>query len=123
MLIGVGDYDVFSDHLRPTRWISLGSFNVPKNTSEICVTIPWREAWLVAHPTNFGKQIGGRNYNVYHYIHINSMKKLYDYTKREKFNKYYLKWLGYTKRWPEMEPYKSETIEFRPLGQGLDEKN
>jgi len=123
VLIGVGDYDVFSGHLRPTRWISLGSFNVPKNTSEICVTIPWRWAWLVAHPTNFGKQIGGRNYNVYHYIHINSMRILYDYTKREKFNKYYLKWLGYTKRWPEMEPYKSKKIEFHRLGQALDEKN
>ena len=98
VLIGVGDYDLFSGSLRPTRWISLGKFNVSKNSSKIWVTIPWREAWLVAYPTNFLKQIGGKNYNVYHYIHINSMKTLYEYTKREKFNKYYLKWFRIHKK-------------------------
>jgi hypothetical protein len=115
VLIGVGDYDLFSGDLRPTRWISLGKFNVSKNTPRIWVAIPWREAWLVAYPTSFGKKIGGKNYNVYHYIHINRIKTLYDYTKREKFNKYHLKWIGYTKRWPEMEPYKSGKIEFHQL--------
>ncbi len=123
VLIGVGDYDLFSGSLRPTRWISLGKFNVSKNSSKIWVTIPWREAWLVAYPTNFLKQIGGKNYNVYHYIHINSMKTLYEYTKRENFNKYYLKWLGYTKRWPEMQPYKSKKIEFHRHRQASDEEN
>jgi len=120
VLIGVGDYDLFSERLQPTRWISLGTFNVSKNTPKIWVTIPWRKAWLVAYPTNFLKQIGGKNYNVYHYIHINSMKTLYDYTKREKFNKYYLKWLGYTERWPEMEPYKSGKIAFHQVHQEIN---
>ena len=123
VLIGAGDYDVFSERLRPTRWITLGKFNVSKNTSKIWVTIPWRKAQLVAYPTNFLRKIGGKHYNVYHYIHMNSMKTLYDYTKIEKFNKYYVKWLGYTEKWPEMEPYKSEKIEFHPLGQASDEKN
>ena len=120
VLIGVGDYDLFSERLRPTRWISLGNFNVSENTPKIWVTIPWSKAWLVAYPTNFLKQIGGKNYNVYHYIHINSMKTLYDHTKREKFKKYYLKWLEYTNKWPEMEPYKSEKIEFHQLRQASD---
>ena len=123
VLIGVGDYDVFSERLRPTRWISLGKFNVPKNTPQIWVTIPWHKAQLVAYPTNFLRKIGEKHYNVYHYIHINSMKTLYDYTKIEKFNMYYLKWLGYTEKWPKMEPYKSEKIEFHPLGQAFSEKN
>jgi len=123
VLIGTGDYDLFSERLRPTRWISLGKFNVSKNTPKIWVTIPWHKAQLVAYPTNFLRKIGGKNYNVYHYIHMKSMKTLYAYTKKEKFNKYSLKWLRYTQKWHEMEPYKSEKIEFRPLGQGLDEKN
>ena len=93
-----------------------------KTVQKIWVTIPWREAWLVAYPTNFLKQIGGKNYNVYHYIHINSMKTLYEYTKRENFNKYYLKWLGYTKRWPEMQPYKSKKIEFHRHRQASTKK-
>jgi hypothetical protein len=115
VLIGVGEYDPFSNNLRPTRWISLGKFNASKSTPKIWVTIPWRKAWFVAYPTNFMKKIGGRNYNVYHYIHIKRLKTLHDYTKREKFNRYYLKWFGYTKQWPEMEPYKSEKIEFHGL--------
>ena len=120
VLIGAGDYDLFSERLRPTRWISLGKFNVSKTTPNIWVTIPWRKAWLVAYPTNFLKQIGEKNYNVYHYIHINSMKTLYDHTKREKFKQYYLKWLGYTKRWPEMEPYNSEKIELQRFHQKMN---
>jgi hypothetical protein len=117
VLIGDGDYDVLLSGVRPTRWISLGRFHVAQNAPKIQVAIPWRKAWLVAYPNHFGKKIGGKYYNVYHYIHIAQMKTLYDYTKKEKFKKYYLKWLGYTKRWPEMDPYKSQKIEFQPYHQ------
>jgi hypothetical protein len=117
VLVGDLEYNLFSSAIQPKRWISLGHFNVSKNTPEIKVNIPWREVWLVAYPTRFTKKIGGKYYNAYHHIHIAQMKTLYDYTKKEKFKKYYLKWLGYTKRWPEMDPYKSQKIEFQPYHQ------
>ena len=73
----------------------------------------------MAYPTTFAATVAGRNYNTYHYIHIIDMQKLYDYTKREKFHVLAQKWLNYTKKWQEMEPYKRSGVELRHKREAL----
>ncbi len=71
---------------------------------------------LVAHPTAFSKKIGGKFYNVYHFIHIQTLRELHAITGRKVFLDYAEKWEAYAARWPSMEPYKSSGLELRRLG-------
>jgi hypothetical protein len=117
--IGEGDYNLFSSALIPTRWTCLGTFRVSPESPKVRIPISWNQANLVAYPTNFSKKLAGKLYNTYHYIHIFTLEKLYEYTGKEKFRWYAEKWLNYTKKWREMEPYKSARVELGPKRERL----
>lgn len=92
------------------RWAPLGTFDVKAGDNAISVSIPWSVAQQNIHPTNFAKVIGGKNYNVYHYLHVTNLRRLFALTKDPIIGSYAEKWDAYAKRWPAMPLYANAGI-------------
>ena len=94
-------------------WRELTQLSLQPGTNNLAVALPWEDVWLAAYPTKFSRLVDGR-YNVYHYIHINSLRKLHDYTGHPVLAEFADRWEGYTRRWPEMEIYAGHELSFTP---------
>lgn len=102
VLIAQGHYDPTLSAMPTESWIGIEEFSIRPGKNEISVAIPWARAELVAYPTNFIKKYGDKRYNVYHFIHVNHLSRLYEITGREVFREYADRWRSYIKRWPDM---------------------
>lgn len=112
--IGTAEYDPTVTALPTRSWKSLGTFL--GRDGRISIPIPWEAASLVAYPTAFTKKIAGKSYNVYHFVHIQTLDELYASTQRPFLKHYADKWRGYAARWERMPLYTSnaQRIELTP---------
>lgn len=62
-------------------------------------------------PTAFSKNIEGRRYNTYHYLHIKALTQLYEFTAFEKIRHWRDRWLQYSSRWPTHQPYLAPDVD------------
>jgi hypothetical protein len=74
------------------------------------VNVPWEKAFMVAYPTHFGLSVKGKRYNLYHFIHIDRLKKLHNHTGKKIFLHYSNKWLDYVKDWESNVLYKNPEL-------------
>lgn len=108
--IGKGDYDPLTSRLRATTYDTLATIELEPGETTVDVAVPWTDAELVAYPTNFGKKLDGRNHNVYHFIHIDTLAKLAEQTGDDMFAYFADRWGRYVHRWPHMEVYTQADI-------------
>lgn len=112
-------YDIRSDH--PVNKID--AFTVPFEISEVGDCLVELKVNLdrgivnqwARKPTNFGKKIGGVNYNVYHFIHINGLAELFEHYNHAPIKSWLNKWSGYANRWDTLELYSNlEGVSLKP---------
>lgn len=109
---GESDYEPLQVTLSGDRWHLLEQRAVPAGRSVIRVNIPWNIAYLAPYPTNFRKKIGGKNFNQYHFIHIEGLRSLHGlFPDREVLAHYADKWEGYTKQWVDRPEYRDRGLE------------
>lgn len=109
--IETGEYEPLRGAAGKNRWVELQRITIGQGINEITTQIPWKSAELVAYPTNFAKKISGKNYNAYHFIHINNLRSLFAYQPDEVLQEYANKWESYVKRWPDMSVYTNAGVE------------
>lgn len=103
----VGIYDPLSTSQTQNEWKYVTTYKIKPGSDHIAIALPWELCELTAYPTNFKKKIRGRRYNVYHFIHIDQLKRLYQITGIETFQTYADKWQGYIEDWPAMQMYRN----------------
>lgn len=108
--IGDAEYNPLASAPRVHGYRSLRQASVRNGENTIEVTVPWTEAELIAHPTNFGKRIAGRQFNQYHWIHIDTLGKIVAETGSDILRYYRDKWEQYPKLWPDMSAYQDERL-------------
>ncbi|GAA1145736.1 D-glucuronyl C5-epimerase family protein [Nesterenkonia lutea] len=108
--IGDNVYNPLTGFLRPAVDNYLGTFPVQEGTNVIEVSIPWTEAELIAYPTNFGKSIAGRQFNQYHWIHVDTLSKIVDETGSDLLRYYRDRWQRFPNRWGSITEYQDERI-------------
>jgi hypothetical protein len=86
-------------------WEEIARIEVAKGENKLLIPLPWQTLDLIAYPTNFAKVINGRNFNVYHFVHIWQLEKLHQYTGNKVFAEWANKWKAYQEEWPKMPLY------------------
>ncbi|XBQ16168.1 MAG: D-glucuronyl C5-epimerase family protein [Oceanicaulis sp.] len=110
----IGDYDPLASMIVDRDWAEIGRAEVTPGVNEIAFEIPWEAARFTAYPTNFRKEIGGRHFNVYHFLHIENLSRLAAITGEPSFDAYADRWQTYAdERWPEMPLYADAGVELR----------
>ena len=108
--IGDGGYNPMVSTLVPTTQNHLGDYPVGPGLQVLRVDIPWSLAELIAYPTNFGKRIDGKQYNQYHWIHVDALEKIEAWHPSDTMRYYRDRWKAYPKRWQSMGAYDDERI-------------
>ncbi|TLP75583.1 D-glucuronyl C5-epimerase family protein [Nesterenkonia sphaerica] len=108
--IGDNTYDPMTSLVVPKFENDLGTFEVHQGTNFIEVPVPWVEAELIAYPTNFGKAIAGRQFNQYHWIHVDTLSKIVDETDSDLLRYYRDRWERFPKKWRAISEYQDERI-------------
>lgn len=108
--IGDGDYSPLSKNLRVDSFRGLGDFPMEAGENVIEVPVPWVDAEIVAYPTGFGKAIAGRQFNQYHWIHVDTLGKIVEETDSAILAYYRDKWARYPARWPDLPQYQDPRI-------------
>lgn len=88
----------------------LETVRVEKGRKLVEVEVPWSKAELVAYPTNFGKTITGRQFNQYHFIHVDTLGKIATETGSDILRDYHDKWTRYPSHWPEMPEHQDNRL-------------
>lgn len=110
--VGESDYKPLQATMSGDRWHVLEQRAVGEGRSVIRVAIPWDLAYLAPYPTSFGKNIGGKNFNQYHFIHIECLRSLHELLPdREVLVRYADKWEDYTKQWVHRPEYRDRDLE------------
>lgn len=105
-----GSYDPMRKDLKPGLERGLGTFPMQEGNNVIAVAVPWADAELVAYPTNFRKAIAGRQFNQYHWIHVDTLTKIVDETGSDLLSYYRDRWRRSPERWPSIPEYQDERI-------------
>ncbi|GGC89955.1 hypothetical protein GCM10011512_16140 [Tersicoccus solisilvae] len=108
--IGDGEYNPLASSPRVRSYRPTREFAVPAGESIVEVEVPWTEAEMVAHPTNFGKKIAGRQFNQYHFIHVDTLGEILTRTDSDILRYYRDRWDQYPSRWPELPAYQDEGL-------------
>ncbi|GAA2177728.1 hypothetical protein GCM10009784_29350 [Arthrobacter parietis] len=108
--IGDGEYDPLASWPRAESYRKVQELPVNKGKNCIEVAIPWACAELVAYPTNFRKTITGRQFNQYHWIHVDTLAKIVAETGSHVLRHYHDKWSEYPSMWPKMSAYKDDRL-------------
>lgn len=108
--IGDGEYSPMTKNLPVDYFRELGSFPVEAGENLIEVTVPWTDAELVSYPTGFGKALANRQFNQYHWIHVDTLGKIVDETGSDLLEYYRDKWSRYPERWAGMPQYQDQRI-------------
>jgi hypothetical protein len=110
-----GSYDPRSTAAtREPRWADVARGELSAGSTDLALPIPWDAASLVAYPTSFLKRVGERFYNVYHFLHIDQLRRLHAITGRPIFGEYAERWTGYVDSWPELDVYDGVQTEPSP---------
>ncbi|MDB4103526.1 D-glucuronyl C5-epimerase family protein [Acidimicrobiales bacterium] len=109
--IGVPQYD--PEHVTP-RGVgqrTLATVAVEPGESWISQEVPLDlvMGWA-GSPTAFSKELAGKRYNVYHYLHVKALTQLHEFTDLPALAVWRDRWLGYTKKWPDFPLYGAENL-------------
>jgi len=108
--IGDGEYSPMTKDLPVKYFRDLATVPVEAGDNLIELSIPWTDAELVSYPTGFGKALANRQFNQYHWIHVDTLGKIVDETGSEILEYYRDKWSRYPERWADMPQYQDERI-------------
>lgn len=108
--LGHGTYDPLRDTVSVRDYQTVEVLPLLTGRNAVDVPLPWAAAELVAYPTNFRKRIQGRNYNSYHFIHVDALARLGTRTGNPMIGYFHDRWAGYPARWPEMPVYSQADI-------------
>lgn len=110
--VSIGDavYNPLATIPRTGEYRLLHQAEVTEGETVLEVEVPWTEAEMIAHPTNFAKKIAGRQVNQYHFIHIDTLAKIVDETGSDILRYYHDKWKRYPSRWPDLPAYQDERL-------------
>ena len=108
--IGDADYNPFGSVPKIKDWRPLQEFDVQAGENVIEVEVPWIAAEMIAHPTNFAKKITNRQFNVYHYIHIDTIGKILEQSSSNILRYYLDKWTEAPNIWPTHPAYQDERL-------------
>ncbi len=100
--VGEGSYDPLSSWVRTDSYSTVAEVVVHRGPNTLDISIPWARAELVAYPTSWTKAIGGRQYNSYHFIHIDTLTTLAERTGDSMLAYYRDRWAQYPARWPDV---------------------
>lgn len=89
------------------RWIDVASAQLDSGHSPVRLPIPWEHADLVAYPTSFLKRVDGDAYNVYHFLHIDQLRRLHRLTGDPLLLEIADRWTSYVEEWATMDVYES----------------
>ena len=108
--IGRGNFLPEKTMLIQSRWENFSEdFKLNPGLNNISLKIPMSKEDLFAYPTPFTKYIDGRNnppYNAYHFIHIDGLYDLYEYSGKFLFKKYADLWSSYVDSWPKRKEFR-----------------
>lgn len=108
--IGEADYNPFASGPKIKGYRRLQEFTVRAGENHIEVEVPWAAAEMIAHPTNFAKKLTGRQFNVYHFIHIDTIDKIVKQSGSDILTYYRDKWEHAPSLWPEHPAYQDERL-------------
>lgn len=108
--IGDGSYSPMTKDLPVKYFRDLAEFRVEPGDNLIELSIPWTDAELVSYPTGFGKALADRQFNQYHWIHVDTLGKIVDETGSDLLEYYRDKWSRYPEQWADMPQYADERI-------------
>lgn len=110
--IGISEYDITQSSVAPAQWVKIDERSLPKGGSTTTVEPPSEPFKLVAYPTNFNKKIGGKQYNVYHWLHITNLDRIADETESPVLQEWSAKWRDYTRAWPNSKVIAKPNVSF-----------
>lgn len=100
IFVAEGDYRPDMSAMPTQRWRQISEVHLAADTeNHLRVAIPFDGKDLFAYPTNFKKLIDGESFNAYHFVHVVDLAEIYQFSKRETFREFALKWLGYYEAW------------------------
>ena len=108
--ISTGDYSPVRN-TTSDAWVALGRYPLGPGENRIEIPIDWALVAPVGLPTTFDKEVDGRKFNVYHFLHIYNLTQLARMTGEEEFAHYAAKWTEYTRRWADMPLYRDAGAE------------
>lgn len=108
--IGDGRYAPLSKDLPVEYYRHLETFDLRQGENQLVVEVPWVDAELISYPTGFGKAIAGRQFNQYHWIHVDTLSKIVDETGSELLRYYRDRWRRYPERWKDLPEYQDDRI-------------
>lgn len=108
--IGEGEYNPFGSVPRVRSYRQIQESTLQKGETLIEVEILWTEAEMIAHPTNFAKKIAGRQFNQYHFIHVDTLAKIVAQTGSDILRYYHDRWEQYPSRWPDLPFYQDDRL-------------
>ena len=88
------------------EWVVVSTVDVQPGVNEVCWSIGWDVAGLLAYPTSFLKKVGESFYNVYHFLHIDQLRRLHQLAGEDFLLEYAERWTRYVDEdWPSMDIY------------------
>lgn len=117
-----GDFSnsVFAGNHKMEWWDHVQTVALHKGHNTIAFPVPWDKIPLVGHPTNFGKLIGGRSYNVYHFIHIDNLNRLNNANPHPELAYWANRWESYAEHWPTHRIYSELDVSYGRLSEDRD---
>lgn len=117
--VAQGGYDPSLTGMPTTGWREIGEIEFRLADGVASIDLPWDDECLFAYPTNFKKKLGGKNFNAYHYIHIDDLAWLYAYTGDPEFKSVALRWFKYVSEWGNLPCLQRPDISFEPLNSDI----
>lgn len=108
--IGTGDYNPLRTMIEVSERRSLGVHFLEAGTHTLEIEVPWHKAELIAYPTNFRKNIAGNQFNQYHFIHVDTLRKLAKFSRSSILSYYAERWADYPPRWNTLREYRQDGI-------------
>lgn len=108
--IGEGEYNPLGSVPRVRSYREIYDSALLEGETLVEVEVPWTEAEMIAHPTNFAKKIAGRQVNQYHFIHIDTLAKIVAQTGSEILRYYHDRWKQYPSRWSDLPAYQDDRL-------------
>ncbi len=101
VFVADGDYRPDISAMPTQRWrqISVVSL-IAAEINHLQFYLEFDDKDLFAYPTNFKKKIGDKFVNAYHFVHIIDLAEMFEFSKRDVFREFSLKWLVYYEKWP-----------------------
>jgi hypothetical protein len=106
LIADVGRYDPLQSQPVGETWHEVQTVAVAAGSTNVDIGLPWDLVDLVAYPTNFVKNLNGKNTDVYHAVHIARLRSLAEWTGNPMFTEWADRWQGYVCAWVSMPLYR-----------------